>query len=234
MSLEYVREQFIGKDKHRLTVQDDLWKTIKEDYQKKLGYIPQKPMALITTHNPETPSVMEGIGFSEPNDIINNKFGALFAGCIASATQTVNLEDYLGAVRPFRTLGVSSFQRREDSPFTASTGSLMRVGRNGSALPVTRADVDLFDPFLVVPESNFFNTGSGGWVSANQQVVIDGVLVGVTSSGVIAECGLYLMMTSFPNSTANSNKIVMMSHDVAGASFSAGQNINVTYTWSIS
>jgi hypothetical protein len=228
---EYVSDQFVGKDKHRLSVQNDLWKSIKESYQEKLGYVPFKPMALITAHNKETPSVIESIGFSDPNDIINDNFGVLFSGILSSVNTHKTMTDYLGVVRTYSMLAVSGWNRRENSPYVSSCGSYMRVGRGGGG--VQRSDTDLFDPFIVAPEANFFVTGSGGWVSANQQVVIDGVLTNVTTSDSIGECGLYMLMKTTTNSTAGSNKINMMSHDVAGTGFVGGQNINVTYTWSI-
>lgn len=227
---DYVSEQFVGKDKHRLTVQDDLWKSIKEAYKEKFNYVPLKPMALITAHNPETPSIIESIGFSDPNDIINDNFGVLFSRVIAASNPDFTMTDYLGVVRTYRGLS-TGYNRRENSPYSSSVGSYMRVGRGGGGF--ARSDTDLFDPFIVSPEANFFVTGSGGWLSPNQQVVIDGTLVNVTTSDTIGECGLYIICKTTTNSTAGSNKINMMSHDAAGTAFVGGQNVNVTYTWSI-
>ena len=82
---------------------------------------------------------------------------------------------------------------------------------------------------MVAPESNFFNTSPGGWLTGFQQVVVNALLNNVTSSDVVGECGLFCRWHLIGATT----NFFMLSHDVAAAAFSTGQNINVTYTWSI-
>ena len=70
----------------------------------------------------------------------------------------------------------------------------------------------------------------GGWISGNQQVIVNGLLSAVTTSDTIGECGLFVRWYS---NGAGGSRDYMISHDAAGGAFSSGQNINVTYTWSI-
>lgn len=231
---EYITEQYVGQDKARVNLLDDIYKAAKDGYKEKLGYVPMKPMALITVHDPES-SIIESVGFSEPDDILTDNFGVFLSLLQSGApNSTKSMVDYLG-VSHFSRVNSNSgsgFQRREDSPFVASVGSYFKIGRNfGGAGSVARSDFDLNEPYLVAPESNFFTNTPGGWLSGNQQVVINGLLASVTTSDSIGECGLYLYGT--PQAASNRNKIFLMSHDIAGASFSGGQNVNVTYTWSI-
>jgi len=228
----YINEQFVGKDKSRDSILNEIYKSAKDGWKDKLGYIPMKPMALITVHDPNS-SIIESIGFSEPDDILTDNFG-VWLSLLQSGSPNASkfMVDYLGVsqLTTVNSTAGSGFQRREDSPFVSSVGAYFKIGRNGGGSTPARSDFDLFDPFVVAPESNFFVPSPGGWISGNQQVVINALLSSVTTSDTIGECGLYL----FGNpSSSNHNKIFLISHDIAGSSFVGGQNINVTYTWSI-
>ncbi len=229
MTLEnYVSEQFVGKDKDLAKIQEDIFQTIKEGWNEKLGYVPLKPMALITVHNPKS-SIIESIGFSKPNDLLTNIFGAAFAGMWnAGGNVLKNLTDINGIVNTVvMKLANSNGYNRTSSP--SNVGMRMKVGQGGA---IARSDFQLTTPFVAAPESNLFNITPGGWISGNQQVIVSGLLASVTTSDVIGECGLFAKWRT--NTAPNFNSDFMISHDVASASFSGGQNINVTYTWSIS
>ena len=105
-------------------------------------------------------------------------------------------------------------------------GATMRVGRGGV---IAISDFNLTDPFVAAPESNNFAVTPGGWLTGLQQVVVNGLLSNVTTTDTIGECGLF-MRWRIQTDTFHR---FMISHDVAAASFVSGQNINVTYTWSI-
>ncbi len=226
---QYLQEQFVGKDKTKTSIQDDIFKTIKEAWNEKLGYVPEKPMALITVFESETPNILESIGCSEPNDLLTNIFGAAFAGMLTNGgIVDKNLTDSSGVGRTVRmsTTGNFLFNTSENG----GAGVLMQIGRGGA---IARSDFALTDPFIVAPESNTFNVTSGGWLTGSKQVVVNGLLSSVTTSDTIGECGLFARWNRnqfIPIGQSN----FLISHDVAGASFSGGQNINVTYTWSIS
>ena len=212
-----------------MSIQDDIFKTIKEAWNKKLGYVPEKPMALITVHDPAS-SVIESIGFSEPNDVIQDKFGGFFGGILNSGGTVVRLIPDTGGTSRTVNCNHTSDLAYTRTNITAGTtnGGRVRIGRGGT---ITRGDFDLTDPYVVAPESNFIPVSAAPlWSSGSQNAVIDALLVNVTTSDTIGECGLYMKMTSVSPSAAAT---YLMSHDVAGASFSSGQNINVTYTWSI-
>ena len=229
MSLQdYINEQFVGKDRNREQVINDIYKAAKDAWNDKLGYIPMKPMALITVHNPHS-SIVESIGFSEPDDLLLDNFGVFLSSIITGADSSKNLVDDSGIVRTLDWVGDNNhdyYASRDIGGTIRSTGSYMQVGRGGV---IARSDFTVTDPFVVAPESNVFTTGSGGWISGNQQVVINGLLNNVTTSDVIGECGLFCL---WHIQSANTFRF-MISHDVAGAAFSSGQNVNVTYTWSI-
>ena len=226
---EYVTQQFVGKEKSKQEVLDDIYKSLKEGWNEKLGYVPEKPMALITVHDPKS-SVIESIGFSEPNDLIQNRFGVFF-GSILNSGGTVprSFQDTQGTFRTVNGNHTSDQSYARTNTLPGSTnGGLVRIGRGGA---ITRDDLDLTDPFIVAPESNLLSVSTSPlWSPGSQNAVIDALMVNVTSSDTIGECGLYLKLTSVSPPAAN---VYMMSHDVAGASFSSGQNINITYTWSI-
>lgn len=225
MSLQdYIAEQYIGQDKSKQQILDDIYKSAKDAWKDKIGYIPLKPMALITVHNPNS-SIIESIGFSEPEDLLTNIFGAGFAGMLNSGgTVEKNLTDENGIVRTLKMndSGGDTYARSGNT-----CGCVMRVGRGGTIL---KSDFNLTDPFVAVPENGFFNVTPGGWNSGNQQVIVNGLLASVTSSDTIGECGLFCRWFSDAAGTAF---YFLLSHDAAGASFNSGQNINVTYTWSI-
>jgi hypothetical protein len=226
---QYLQEQFVGQDKTRISIQEEIFKTIKEGWNKKLGYVPERPMALITVFEPETPNILESIGCSEPNDLLTNIFGASLSGQFNSGGNVdKNLSDISGVVRTVRMGSDTGFT------FNVSTGGvragvMMQVGSGGA---IARSDFQLTNPFLVPPESNVFDVSSGGWLTATQQVVVNGLLTNVTTSDTIGECGLF---GRWNKSQVNPPSIqhFLLSHDNAGASFNGGQNVNVTYTWSI-
>lgn len=223
---EYLQEQFVGKDKTKISIKDDIFKTIKEGWDKKLGYVPERPMALITVFEPETPNILESIGCSEPNDLLTDIWGAAFAGMVNGGAFTPKLlSDENGVVRTafMQDSGGSQFSRNDDH---GACGTSMRIGRGGVIL---RSDFNLTDPYVVAPESNRFGIStSGGWISGLQQVVVNGLLANVTTSDTIGECGLFMQWNA-----QTAVNVFMISHDAAAGSFTSGQNVNVTYTWSI-
>lgn len=221
---QLLQEHFIGEDKNKIKIQDEIFKTIKENWNKKLGYVPEKPMALITVYDPKDPDILKSIGCSEPNDLLTDIFGASLSGMINNGNAARNITNESGVVKTvnFNDSGGNQFARNDPGP----CGTTMRVGRGG---PIDRSDFNLTDPFVVVPEALNFNVTPGGWLSGSQTVVVNGLLAGVTTSDTIGECGLYMRWRSIPTAYFR----YMISHDVAGASFQSGQNVNVTYTWSI-
>jgi hypothetical protein len=106
-------------------------------------------------------------------------------------------------------------------------GTKFKIGRNGSG--IQRSDVDLTEPFLAAPESGLITILPGGWNSGSQVVVASGLLSSVTTSDSIGECGIFCLWVT----GGGVSQQFMISHDVAGGSFVGGQNVNVTYTWSI-
>lgn len=229
MSLqEYVSQQFVGKDKSKQDILNEIYKAGKDAWNDKLGYIPLKPMALITVHNPNS-SIIESIGFSEPTDILTNIFGASFGAMFNSGgTVSRNIQDEDGIVRTIWMNDQNGNQYTRNNGGT-SVGMQMQIGRGLGTF--NRSDFNLTDPFVVAPESNKFTISPGGWNSGNQQVVVNGLLTNVTTSDSIGECALWARW--YVQIGVNNTKFFLLSHDLAGASFSSGQNINVTYTWSI-
>ena len=189
MSLQqYISEQFVGQDKSKQQILNDIYKSAKDAWNDKLGYIPLRPMALITVHNPKS-SIIESIGFSEPDDLLTNIFGAAFSGMWNNGANTQrNISDSDGTVRTMNmndpeTTFVNTYARS-----ISGAGCVMRVGRGGTIL---RSDFNLTDPFIIAPEANMFNTNGGAWFSANQQVIVEGLLANVTTTDIIGECGLF-------------------------------------------
>ncbi len=227
---QYVTEEFVGKNRELRKIQDDIFKSIKESWNEKLGYVPLKPMALITVCNPKS-NIIESIGFSEPNDILNNRYGALLAGQLNNGTKSIIISDDGNVSRTLIINSPTSTSMYNRSNFGVNgPGMRIRIGSNISGSPVLRTDFTLNDPFLAAPESNYINITQGGWLTGSQTVVTNGLLSNVTTSGVIGECGLFGVWIE---NSATPQHTFMMSHDIAGASFSSGQNVNVTYTWSI-
>lgn len=228
---EYVNEQFVGQDKSKSQILEEIYKAAKDGWNDKINYVPLKPMALITVHDPGS-SIIESIGFSEPDDIITNIFGAWFSGNFGSALTARNLSNTNGIVRTvhIKQANGATFTRTQPSSPAREGGGYMWVGRNGASSAVSRTDFQLNDPFAAVPEANVFASAGGGWLEDNQQVVANGLLASVTTSDVVGECGLLCRWHQVSTFTS---EWFLLSHDIAGASFSSGQNINVTYTWSI-
>lgn len=226
MSLQdYMQEQFIGHDKSKQQILDEIYRAAKDGWKDKLGYIPLKPMALVTVHNPNS-SIIESIGFSEPNDLLTNIFGAALGGMFNSGgTVTKNITDESGIVRSIWMNNSSGNQYTRNNN---AAGCNMQIGRGGA---IQRSDFNLTDPFIVAPESNKFQITPGGWNSGNQQAIVNGLLTNVTTSDTIGECALWFRW--YVQLGLNNAVWFLGSHDVAGASFSSGQNVNVTYTWSI-
>ncbi len=222
---QYLQEQFIGQDKSKQNILDEIYKAAKDGYKDKIGYIPLKPMALITVHEPKSP-IIESIGFSEPDDLLTNIFGAAFSGMLnGGGNVDRGISDENGVVRFIR-LNSTTSNRYTNNSF-GGNGVRMQIGRGNS---IARSDFNLDDPFVVAPESQKFEVNSGGWLSGSQTVVVNGLLSGVTTSDSIGECALWGLWLR--DNTASSH--FLLSHDAAGGSFSSGQNVNVTYTWSIS
>ncbi len=229
----YLQQQFLDQDKSKKSVSEEIFKTIKEKWNEKLGYVPQKPMALITIHDPDDSNIIKSMGASEPDDIITDQFGAIFAG-------QYNNGGAHNRIIPDRD-GFSRIVRVGDlagSGYAAmvfggqSVGMQFWVGRNGNSDPVTRSDFTLNDEFVVAPQTLPFNmTAAGGWIPANEHVVAEAVLNGVVGNDSIGECGLLAKWTRDP---FNVTSLFLITHDIAGGAFVDGQNINVTYTWSIS
>jgi len=233
MSLqEYISEQFVGQDKSKQQILDEIYKAAKDAWYDKLKYIPLKPMALITVHNPGS-SIIESIGFSEPNDIILNNFGIAFAGNFNNGAVVVSLTDVFGVADDYRINSSNNiYNARDNNPNTEAIGTQMQLGLGGGSF--VRSNIALNNPFVSAPESNRFNTGEGGWLTGTQQVVVNGLLSNVTSTDTVGECGLFGLWRNDSAAGAAQNVfIIMLSHDIAAASFVSGQNINTTYTWSI-
>jgi len=230
---QYLQEQFFEQDKLKINIQDEIFKSIKENWNEKLGYVPQKPMALVTVTNPGE-SILQSVGCSEPDDIILNTFGAVFAAQYnVNAAILVNVSDVAGVVRTLRCGSASNvvFPSNNNCPFEfiASTGMQMQIGRNGSALPVARSDFQLHDPYVIGSESSRFNVTPGGWITGSQNVVVDGILSNVASTDTIGEAALIAQWLD----TISAQRNIMITHDICGGAFSTGQNVNLTYTWSI-
>lgn len=233
MSLqEYISDQFIGQDKSKQQILDEIYKAAKDGWYDKLKYIPLKPMALITVHNPGS-SIIESIGFSEPSDIILNNFGIAFAANFNNGSAIVSLTDVFGAAHDHRINSSNNiYNARDNNPNTEAIGTQMQLGTGGGSF--IRSNIALNNPFVSAPESNRFNTGEGGWLTGTQQVVVNGLLSNVTTSDTVGECGLFGLWRDDNAAGAGQNVfIIMLSHDIAAASFVSGQNINTTYTWSI-
>lgn len=229
---EYLLEEFVEKDKTKLNIQDDIFKSIKEGWDKKLGYVPERPMALVTITDPDEPNVLKSIGCSEPNDLILDNFGVVFAGQFNNNVNTLrNLVDEFGNTKTFRVGGTTPVNycgtQNIGTPFSA--GMRMLIGSNSSAGGVARSDFDLNDRFVAAPEALPFGVTPGGWISGNQQVVVEGVINNVTTNDSIGEAGLQ----AFWNDTAAVGNNILICHDICGGAFLSGQNVNLTYTWSI-
>jgi hypothetical protein len=223
---QYITEQYVGKDKVSDKIKDDIYKTLKENWNEKLGYVPQRPMALITVHNPHS-SIIESIGYSEPSDLILDNFGAWFSAVFnPGGLIQKNLVSEGGSVSTFNVNTSTGFDGKFNTNGQHFLGCQFQVGRGG---PVSRSDFELFEPFVIAPESNKFGITPGGWISGSQTVVIDGLLANVTTTDSIGECGIW---AQWDNSSVGQRQVLLV-HDIAGAAFASGQNVNVTYTWSI-
>lgn len=232
---DYLKEQYIGKDPNYKDIGEDIYRVIKEGYCKKLGYMPMKPMAVITVTDGESP-ILQDISCSEPNDILLNNFGFFLSGVLGSgipaAGAKIQMVDNFGFTRNYnmRSAG-DTYNRTSAVAPILSTGMGLQIGQNPSGLTPTRSDFQLFVPFAATPEALPFSTGGAGvWVPASQQAVCAGIMGPASIVGGTVRESLLL---AFWQDESNIQREVALSHDQVFVSFGAGGFVTLTYTWGI-
>lgn len=231
---QYMNEQFVGKDPSRSNVGRDIFKALKEKYKEKLGYIPLKPMALIEVREQDSP-VLKAIGFSEPDDLLLDIFGAMFSGCINTGADVLrNITDNTGVVRTVR------FQENGNAPNAFATGdgtpapnlSMGGFFKLGSGVtPPTRADFQIETSLIAAPFSGNVSIITPVWISANQEGIVTGILSNALIAETIFECGMFC---NWRQDSSTSGRSFMVSHDATNVPYQINDHVQVTYTWSLS
>jgi hypothetical protein len=230
---QYMNDQFIGKDPNQKNVGRDIFKALKENWKEKLGYIPLKPMALITVTDPNSP-ILKGIGFSKPNDLLLDNFGVMLSSCINTGGDVRrNVVDETGVVRTvhFQENGnIRMCFATETSPVALSLGGFFKVGQ-GTTAPA-RSDFDIETPFVTAPLSGDIGVIQPVWISNDQEAIVTAIISNIILGGTIEECGMFCRWRIGFGTTAAD---FMVSHDLTGSvNFSSGDHIQMTYTWSLS
>ncbi len=231
---DYMTEQFVGKDYAKVNVGKEIYKALAENWTEKLGYIPLRPMALIQVTDPKDPTILTGIGFSEPDDLLLDNFGVFLSSTINNGPDlTRTCVDENGIVRSIKFQEASFSQKmycnNTVSGGTVSLGGFLKIGQDSTA--PTRPDFDLTQPFISGPQSGNIAPLKPVWDSDDQQGDVTGLVTNATLGGTVRECGLY---ATWLEGTSNNNTNIMLSHDIASVNFDPGANIQITYTWSLS
>lgn len=224
----YLKEEFIGKDPNRVKIDEDIFRVIKETYCKKLNYVPLKPMALVIVNDPGS-EIIKDISCSEPNDLLTNQFGLALAGILSSAGESNRtLVNNLGVSQSVNLNSVGFTYNRTSTvaPVTAP-GVQTQLGQ-GTSTP-QRTDIDIETPFTISPESLKLSIIAGGWFPASQQVIAKSLFQNAGANGNAGECALF---GRWQNTSRIMNSF-MLSHDLVTINWAKGQNVSVTYTWSI-
>ena len=236
---KYVNEQFIGKDPSRVNVGRDIFKSLKDNWMDKLGYIPQKPMALIKVTKQNSP-IIKGLGFSEPDDLLLDNFGVMLSSCINTGSDVQrNVVDEIGITRTMHWQEngnfPNAFTTADSTPGPAfALGGLIEIGfgdSQGNPWNPQRSDFQLRQRFIVVPQSLFQNVSTPEWISNVQNVVLTSQVNGVVGDFNVGECGMFEF---FRRGFTTNADLIMLSHDKTGLMVSDGDNIKTTYTWSLS
>ena len=230
-----MNEQFVGKDPNRINVGKEIFKALKENCKEKIGYIPLKPMALVEVTEPDS-SILKGIGFSEPNDLLLDNFGAFLGAAINNGVDAFrNLTDRNGNVQDVHVQenqNLRMFNATEITPVALSLGGFLAIGKGDvTSWDPQRSDFDLRTPFVTPPESNNIAVAIPAWISEDQEGIVTGLVTNTQLAGVVGECGMFCIWRIGFGTGASS---FMISHDKTGVPFGAGANIQITYTWSLS
>ena len=231
---KYVNEQFIGKDPSRVNVGRDIFKSLKENWMDKLGYIPQKPMALIKVTEQNSP-IIKGLGFSDPDDLLLDNFGVMLSSCINTGSDVQrNVVDNTGIVRTihFQENGnlPMAFATADSTPGPAlSLGGFLQLG--SGTTPPARPDFALEVPFVISPQAGNKGVITPVWIPADQEALVTALISNIIVGETIRECGMFCQWRiGFTNTKAD----FMISHDAVNTSFDGGDHIEITYTWSLS
>lgn len=230
---QYMNEQFIGKDPNYNKVGKDIFKSLKENWVEKIGYIPMKPMALIQVRESQDSPVLKGIGFSEPNDLLLDNFGVMLSSCINTGADVQrNITDENGVVRTVHFQENQNFRMAfatEISPVALSLGGFFKVG-SGTTTPA-RSDFDIETAFGVPPLSSNLAVIIPVWISNDQEAIVTSFITNVLLDDTIRECGMFVRWRiGFSTGSAN----FMVSHDATSVNVDAGDFFEMTYTWSLS
>jgi len=168
--------------------------------------------------------IVKGIAQSKPNNLILDNFGTWLAGLIRApvvGNKTISLQDDGDVSRDVMTFATTAVAFNTHGAKTLGTG--IKVGAGNT--PAARDDFDIETAFIVAPEDDIFDTGTGSY--AGGAVSVGGVIT-AGGAGTINETGLYGVWLI----TAATEHNFMLFHDilVSGEAFVLGNTITVAYT----
>ena len=176
------------------------------------------------------------IGFNDPDDLMLDNLGVLFAAMLFSptnsGTRTMTLKDLGGSNNgAFNTYGVGSYSCWNGATTnTGGQGTKFQIGSGTTA--AARADYKIQTAFATSPESGDFSPVAGAY-QAGTGVINLAACVTAGGSGTVNEV---LMKGYFSqNGMNNTYDTFALFHDIlaSGVSFSPGNIINVVYTFNI-
>jgi len=176
----------------------------------------------------EPKGIIKGIGQSKRNNLILDNFGiwlaAMFRAPVINVTKTVVLVGDDGANNDVCTYGKAAAGK---TPFLCETTTVgTRIFIGSGVVAATRADFHVTTPFIVAPEDDFFDSGTGSYGAGS--VGIAGAIVS-GGAGTVNEVGMY---GRWYEETGDTEDDHMLFHDilVSGEAFVLGETITVTYT----
>ena len=174
--------------------------------------------------------IIKGISQSKPNNLILDNFGILLAGLMRApvdAEKEVTLTDTGNTGQTVGAYGTYAANTQHFNYFDAAypTGTRVQVG--AGTTPAARADYDIETAFIVAPEDDLFDSGTGSY-GAGSISVAGAITAG--GAGTINEI-LFTGRWIWQGGSATLADFALF-HDilVSGEAFVLGNTITVAYT----